>query len=371
MNRDSFLCRTGPRAHAGAPPPRVERIVAAALRPGRPRAATPRPSMQAVAARAGVATGSVYRHFPSKGDLFAEVFRRASQRELDVTRPMADRSPSRRAQRARGRGRGVRAPRAGRAGARLRADRRAGRPGRGGRAARRSAAPTRPFARALARRRARRRAARARLRRSRPRRSSARSREALVGPLAAPRRRAPHERSSPTCPVLRAITTTGSPVSRARHTHDVLNQSVPFEDVNLFEADLALREALEREGGGWAVDRVRDTGARGGLGRGAGARPPRRAQRAAAAHPRPLRPPHRPGRARPVLALAAARRGRARDPRRCRGATRSRARTSRAAALELLWTQANAGVMCPVSMTYSAVPALRVDPSWPPSGSRG
>ena len=32
------------------------------------------------------------------------------------------------------------------------------------------------------------------------------------------------------------------------------------------------------------------------------------------------------------------------------------------AALELLWTQANAGVMCPVSMTYSAVPALRTDP---------
>jgi AcrR family transcriptional regulator len=29
----------------------------------------------AVAARAGVAVGSVYRHFPSKSDLFAEVFR--------------------------------------------------------------------------------------------------------------------------------------------------------------------------------------------------------------------------------------------------------------------------------------------------------
>jgi AcrR family transcriptional regulator len=41
-------------------------------------------SVQAVARRAGVATGSVYRHFPSKSDLFAEVFRRASQRELDV-----------------------------------------------------------------------------------------------------------------------------------------------------------------------------------------------------------------------------------------------------------------------------------------------
>src|SRR3954453_17570441 len=41
-------------------------------------------SVQAVARRARVATGSVYRHFPSKADLFAEVFRRASQRELDV-----------------------------------------------------------------------------------------------------------------------------------------------------------------------------------------------------------------------------------------------------------------------------------------------
>src|SRR3954454_21038958 len=41
-------------------------------------------SVQAVATRAGVATGSVYRHFPSKAELFAEVFRRASQRELDV-----------------------------------------------------------------------------------------------------------------------------------------------------------------------------------------------------------------------------------------------------------------------------------------------
>src|ERR671915_1717915 len=40
--------------------------------------------VQAVAADAGVAVGTFYRHFPSKGDLFAEVFRRASQRELDV-----------------------------------------------------------------------------------------------------------------------------------------------------------------------------------------------------------------------------------------------------------------------------------------------
>jgi AcrR family transcriptional regulator len=52
-------------------------------------------SVQAVAARAGVATGSVYRHFPSKSDLFAEVFRRASQREVDVVREVAEADPER------------------------------------------------------------------------------------------------------------------------------------------------------------------------------------------------------------------------------------------------------------------------------------
>ncbi len=46
-------------------------------------------SVQAVARRAGVATGSVYRHFPSKAELFAEVFRTASQRELDVVSAVA------------------------------------------------------------------------------------------------------------------------------------------------------------------------------------------------------------------------------------------------------------------------------------------
>jgi AcrR family transcriptional regulator len=40
--------------------------------------------VSAVTGRADVAVGTVYRHFPSKGDLFAEAFRRASQRELDV-----------------------------------------------------------------------------------------------------------------------------------------------------------------------------------------------------------------------------------------------------------------------------------------------
>src|SRR3954470_23873330 len=38
----------------------------------------------AVAAEAGVATGTVYRYFASKADLFAEVFRRAAQHEVDA-----------------------------------------------------------------------------------------------------------------------------------------------------------------------------------------------------------------------------------------------------------------------------------------------
>jgi AcrR family transcriptional regulator len=65
-----------------------ERIVAAAtalVARGGYRAA----SVSAVAQRAGVATGSVYRHFPSKADLFAEVFRRASQREVHAVRAAA------------------------------------------------------------------------------------------------------------------------------------------------------------------------------------------------------------------------------------------------------------------------------------------
>jgi AcrR family transcriptional regulator len=66
-----------------------ERIVAAAhelvARGGYREAA-----VAAVAARAGVAIGTVYRHFPSKADLLTEVFRRASQHEVDATRAAVD-----------------------------------------------------------------------------------------------------------------------------------------------------------------------------------------------------------------------------------------------------------------------------------------
>src|SRR3954452_13818574 len=145
-------------------------------------------------------------------------------------------------------------------------------------------------------------------------------------------------------------------------THDVLNQSVPFEDVNLFDTDLALREALEREGAGWAIDRARDTGAVAGSavaiehGRRADRNEPRLQTHDRYGH-RVDRVDYDPS-WHWLLRGAVEREIHAlpwRDPQ--PGAHVARA------ALELLWTHANAGVMCPVSMTYSAVPALRVDPA--------
>ncbi|WP_063533784.1 TetR/AcrR family transcriptional regulator [Burkholderia sp. MSMB1589WGS] len=45
--------------------------------------------MSSVAHAAGLATGSVYRYFPSKADLFAQVLAIVSQREVDVVRQIA------------------------------------------------------------------------------------------------------------------------------------------------------------------------------------------------------------------------------------------------------------------------------------------
>jgi putative acyl-CoA dehydrogenase len=144
-------------------------------------------------------------------------------------------------------------------------------------------------------------------------------------------------------------------------THDVSNQAPPLEGINFFDADLPLQEALAREGGGWAVDRARDCGAVAGSPEAQ--EHGRRAERNA---PR-LLTHDRYGRRIDVvdydpswhwlLRGAVEREIHAlpwRDPR--PGAHVARA------ALMGLWSQVNAGVMCPVSMTYSAIPALRCDP---------
>jgi AcrR family transcriptional regulator len=68
------------RARAADARERIVRAAIAQLAEGGYASAT----VSVVARRAGVATGSVYRHFPSKAELFAEVFRRAAQREVDA-----------------------------------------------------------------------------------------------------------------------------------------------------------------------------------------------------------------------------------------------------------------------------------------------
>jgi AcrR family transcriptional regulator len=70
-----------------------ERIVAAA-RELIARGGYREAQVAAVAARAGVATGTVYRHFPSKAELFAEVFRQVSAGEVEAARAAAERAPA-------------------------------------------------------------------------------------------------------------------------------------------------------------------------------------------------------------------------------------------------------------------------------------
>jgi AcrR family transcriptional regulator len=51
-------------------------------------------SVAAIAEHAGVSAGALYRHFPSKAELFVEVFRSQAQRELAAMHAAGDRAPS-------------------------------------------------------------------------------------------------------------------------------------------------------------------------------------------------------------------------------------------------------------------------------------
>ena len=139
---------------------------------------------------------------------------------------------------------------------------------------------------------------------------------------------------------------------------EVLNQAPPLQPANLFELDVALQEALEREGGGWGADRAREAGAV------AGSVEAREHSRRAERNEPRLTTHDRYGNRIDAVELdpswhwllgGAVARGIHSLPWR---EPQPGAHVVRAA-LFTLWSNANDGVMCPVSMTYAAVPALR------------
>jgi len=144
-------------------------------------------------------------------------------------------------------------------------------------------------------------------------------------------------------------------------THEVTNQAPALEGYNVYEADRVLGEAVAREGADWAAERLTGLGAVCGrpdvieLGRLANENPPRlrthdrfgnridevefhpawhELMRIGVSHGIHASPWLEPGPGAHVARGAAA----------------------------MLLTQAEAGVMCPISMTYSAIPALRTQP---------
>lgn len=144
-------------------------------------------------------------------------------------------------------------------------------------------------------------------------------------------------------------------------THEVTNQPPPLEGYDVFGGDAALVEAVEREGAGWALDDLH------ALGRLAGS--PEAIEWGAQAnrYPPELRTHDRFGHridevayhpAYHELMRVAVAHGLHGAP---WAVEQPGAHVARAAGF-VTWSQVDAGHGCPISMTYSIVPALRAQP---------
>src|SRR6059058_311571 len=142
----------------------------------------------------------------------------------------------------------------------------------------------------------------------------------------------------------------------------LFNQPPPLEGFNAFESNQPLVEAVDREGASWAVDQLRT------LGDEAGDRHTLELGRLANEHPPRLRTHDRFGNRidevefhpawHELLGLAVSCGLHAapwREP-------RAGAHVARAAAF-ITFAEVEAGVGCPLSMTFAAVPALRAEPA--------
>src|SRR5580704_17967384 len=148
-------------------------------------------------------------------------------------------------------------------------------------------------------------------------------------------------------------------------THEVFNQPPPLVDYNLYEGDRVLREAVAREGAAWAENHLRAFGQR--LGSAEVIEWGVQANR----NPPVLHAFDRYGRRRDTVEFHPAwhhlaslgvteglHTGPWSDP-------KPGAHVARAAGVMML-SQIEAGVQCPLTMTYRAVPALRSQEAWLP-----
>jgi putative acyl-CoA dehydrogenase len=148
---------------------------------------------------------------------------------------------------------------------------------------------------------------------------------------------------------------------RGTGTHEVTNQPPPLVDYNVFETDRPLVEAVRREGAEWAQERIS------AVGEIAGAERIQRLGAEANENPPKLRTHDRFGHRvdevefhpawHELLGLAVEHELHSspwKDP-------RPGAHVARGAAF-MCMSQAEAGIGCPISMTYSVIPALRHQP---------
>jgi putative acyl-CoA dehydrogenase len=149
-------------------------------------------------------------------------------------------------------------------------------------------------------------------------------------------------------------------IERVASTHDVLNQPPPLEGRNLFDDHVALVEALEREGGGWALERARAVGAAWGA-------EPVRWGFEANEHPPRLRTFDRYGHRidevefhrawHDLMSLAVSH-----ELHSLPWTSPSPGAHVARTAMYLTAGQPEGGFACPITMTFAAVPALRAQP---------
>jgi putative acyl-CoA dehydrogenase len=144
-------------------------------------------------------------------------------------------------------------------------------------------------------------------------------------------------------------------------THEVFNQPPPLEDYNPYDADRPLVEALRREGGEWAEGRVQELGAicgsRETIRRGFEANEKRPVLRTHDRYGHRIDEVEFDRSWHELMAIGVGH-GLHALPWREPGSGANVAR----AAMFILLSQAEAGVGCPISMTFSAIPALRRQP---------